>query len=381
MKKLLPIFSLILLASCGEKGNSKNATSANILENLTYSVDTVVVDPGEELLALNSNSIGSWNISADQSRMFIFSSKSNSIHEIDLDKLTVTDRYSFETEGPDGTGNQVMGIQELDDHQFVFSTYNATYLFDKSGKKTKGYHLKSNEIEGIVLDDDYILNHQAQIYGDGSRLYVIHETALESQLMSINLQEMKADTLSLPKLSKTKDFSTMLLLPENLRFYEQRIYTQYLRDKVLAYSRVTNAIYVYDPEMNSIQEKSFAHKMIPLEKEWKNYPKEASSLEEFNATMEDINVQINFGKFFWDDTRQLYFRLSQKGKKLSIPGENRKYETFIHAYNENWQLVGESKLDARQAKLYDSFFKDGKLYSYVNVDDELGFAVFTFVFN
>jgi hypothetical protein len=26
------------------------------------------------------------------------------------------------------------------------------------------------------------------------------------------------------------------------------------------------------------------------------------------------------------------------------------------------------------------FFKDGKLWSYVNVDDELGFAVFTFDF-
>ena len=26
------------------------------------------------------------------------------------------------------------------------------------------------------------------------------------------------------------------------------------------------------------------------------------------------------------------------------------------------------------------FFKDGKLYSYVNVEDELGFAIFTFDF-
>ena len=26
------------------------------------------------------------------------------------------------------------------------------------------------------------------------------------------------------------------------------------------------------------------------------------------------------------------------------------------------------------------FFKDGKLYSYVNAEDELGFAVFTFDF-
>jgi hypothetical protein len=97
--------------------------------------------------------------------------------------------------------------------------------------------------------------------------------------------------------------------------------------------------------------------------------------------MAAVNSQIEFGKFYWDDTRRLYFRLSQKAKETASPDQKTRYETLVHAYNENWQLIGETNFKPVDSKLYDYFFKDGKLWSYVNVDDELGFAVFTFDFN
>ncbi len=378
MKKLLTLLSLILLAACGEKGSSESSESGNILENLTYSVDTVVVNSGEELLVLRNESIGIWILSSDLSRMFIFSENGNAIQEVDLDNLSVIAQYTFEREGPDGTGDRVMGIQELDNQQFVFSTYFATYVFDKSGMKIKDYKLKSKEIEGIDLDDDFMLNNNAKIYGEGKNLYAIRQSSIASQLIKVDLKEMKADTLSLAKLNKTSNFATMFLKPGDMRFYSQSIQMQYLRNHVLIFSPVTNTIYVFDPNTNLIEEKSFAHKLIPLEKEWGDYPREANSLEEFNAIMAAVNAQIHFGRFFWDDTRKLFFRLSQKGKGIASPGQKLNYETFIHAYDENFDLVGESKLDEIQNKIYDQFFKDGKLYSYVNIEDELGFAVFTF---
>jgi hypothetical protein len=380
MKKLVLFLSLIILASCGESGNSEKSESGNILENLTYSVDTVVVDSGEELLVLGNESIGLWSLSSDLSRMFIFSEKGNAIQEVDLDNLSVIGEYIFEKEGPDGTGERVMGIQELDNHQFVFSTYFATYVFDKSGKKIKDYKLRSKEIKGIDLDDDFVLNNNAKIYGAGKNLYAIRQSSIESQLIKVDLYEMKADTLSLAKLSKTSSFATMFLKPGAMRFYSQSIQMQYLRNQTLIFSPVTNTIYLFDPNTNLIEEKSFAHKLIPLEKEWGDYPREANSLEEFNAIMAAVNAQIHFGRFFWDDTRKLFFRLSQKGKGIVSPGQKLNYETFIHAYDENLDLVGEAKLDVLQNKIYDLFLKNGKLYSYVNVEDELGFAVFTFDF-
>jgi len=45
MNRLFSILFLIILASCAGK-ESESTESVNILDNLTYSVDTVVVDPG-----------------------------------------------------------------------------------------------------------------------------------------------------------------------------------------------------------------------------------------------------------------------------------------------------------------------------------------------
>jgi hypothetical protein len=45
------------------------------------------------------------------------------------------------------------------------------------------------------------------------------------------------------------------------------------------------------------------------------------------------------------------------------------------------ELVGETLVNDLKSIPESAFFKDGKLWSYVNVDDELGFAVFTFDFN
>jgi hypothetical protein len=45
------------------------------------------------------------------------------------------------------------------------------------------------------------------------------------------------------------------------------------------------------------------------------------------------------------------------------------------------ELVGETLVNDLKSIPESAFFKDGKLWSYVNVDDELGFEVFTFKLN
>jgi len=67
MKKLLKIFFLALLASCGGK-ESESTEPVNILENLTYSVDTVMVNPGEDFLNL-SNGLFPFSITEEKKRL------------------------------------------------------------------------------------------------------------------------------------------------------------------------------------------------------------------------------------------------------------------------------------------------------------------------
>ncbi len=54
------------------------------------------------------------------------------------------------------------------------------------------------------------------------------------------------------------------------------------------------------------------------------------------------------------------------------------FKNVLTVFDENLNQLGETivPVDPFSKK----FFKDGKLWSYVNVEDELGFAVFTFDF-
>ena len=54
MKKPLPLLAFALVAACSEKPKSEVVSTIeepkNILENLTYTVDTLMVDTGNEIL-------------------------------------------------------------------------------------------------------------------------------------------------------------------------------------------------------------------------------------------------------------------------------------------------------------------------------------------
>lgn len=50
-------------------------------------------------------------------------------------------------------------------------------------------------------------------------------------------------------------------------------------------------------------------------------------------------------------------------------------------FSQDLEFLGETKIEGLPSVPRDSFFKDGKLWSHVNVGDELGFAVMDFKFD
>jgi hypothetical protein len=62
------------------------------------------------------------------------------------------------------------------------------------------------------------------------------------------------------------------------------------------------------------------------------------------------------------------------------PESSTKSEVYLSAFDPELNLLGEIQLEDLKQVPEKPFFKDGKLWSYVNVADELGFAVFTFNF-
>lgn len=373
MRKLIPLSLLILLASCGEKGGSESSESGNFLENMTYSVDTVMVDSKEKLFDLNWGPHSS-SVSEDGKYLFLFNSKFIQIQQINLDKLEWEKDIDFEVEGPNGISNVVSSTQTLGEGKFLINSYRKMGIFNNEGIKLKDYSISSLPISSELeeLDNSIILSkNQKSLFSlPGVRYYE------PRTLAKIDLQTSEVANFPL----KEMDWILDLKIGTSTQYvFEAYMYLKELNDQILVLSPSSSAFYRYDLETDSLTYHSFAHQLSPIANDIK-LKNIVESDDEYREELRRFNMGINFGPPMWDKTRSIYFRIGRKPTKMDGPFQIKSSQMFVYVYDREFNLIGETLIPEISDAPTNYFFKDGKLWSYVNVEDELGFAVFTFDF-
>ncbi|MBN3581615.1 DUF4221 family protein [Algoriphagus aestuarii] len=381
MKKLLPILLLIASASCGGK-ETTGEELVNTLENLTYSVDTVVVDPGEKIIDLSHGSRFS-SISLDEQKFYHYDYSKTAINEIDLQKLELTDIHQFSKEGPNSIGFNPPIIQPLSNERFLFvsSSINVGTYF-KTGEKEKSLKFNFKEIEGLDIDEGGLITNQAKISHDGKLMFALsssYHTTTDVRLIIVEPEFKKGKTISLPNLIPTLKFKVHLKEEKRVMGVSEGAQLSTLNNLIFITSSSTSDTYIYDYQTDSLRLIEFPHQLVSPKKsgEIKN---EVGDENEFYAEWAKFKYQTSFDKFLWDKKRQQYFRLGYNLIPKETPELEKESEVFLFTYDKDLNLLGETRLDDIETRLESPFFKEGKLWSYVNVEDELGFAVFTFNF-
>jgi hypothetical protein len=381
MKKLLIISFLSLLSACGGK-EPESTEQKNILENLTYSVDTVVVDSGEDFLAISNEFQLETSSSLDQNHrlFYLFSNKDFTMAVVDLDQLKLLEFLPFEKEGPNGVGDYVQGLQVLGEGNFLITNFQASGVFNREGKKLENYRLSADEFDGLDINSP--ISTQLQKSSDQNWFFSLTGFFNEGSkdLIKLNPSQKTGESIDLPAFDMADNFSVTLNSPEGTMSSTPQTTLQDINGKLFISNEVTSSIYRYDYQSDSLRLITFQHKLVANEKTGTIRDKVASR-EELFSEMEKSSTQVGFKKLLWDESRQLFFRL---GSKI-VPTSNESDDSFdseiyLFAYDADLNLLGEILLQnlATIPRFY--FFKDGKLWSYVNVNDELGFAVFTFNF-
>jgi hypothetical protein len=381
MKKLIPFLSLILLVSCGEKGNSEKTESGNILENLTYSVDTVMVDPGEELINLSMGLFVS-DVSKDSNYLYLFSQPEYSLTVINLDLLNIEKKIVFEKEGPNGIGAYIMDFKVLPDEKFMFASFGSAAVFDANSIKLEDISLKTNEHPELAVEDGQDLNFQINRGTDERYLYSLPGNFMEVErdLAVIDRSTKSAKLIDIPALDNTGKFSISFFSDGMREISLEEYYLDEYQGFLYLSSSVTSDLYRYDFQNDSLQLFSFPITVSPKEKT--EFPKsEVSSKLEQQEESQKVHSQIAFNELMWDETRRLFFKIGSITKPSDSPDVPAIFSVFLYAFDTNMELVGETLVNDLKSIPESAFFKDGKLWSYVNVDDELGFEVFTFKLN
>ena len=382
MHRLLLIFSLALFFSCGEAVDSKVPNDRNILENFSYSIDTVVVDPGDEIINIKRGARFS-TVSLEAQKYYYYDYDKTSIHEIDLETLKLTDTHQFSKEGPNSIGFNPPKIQPLSDERFLFVSSGINVgTFNKNGEKEKSLKFNFREIEGLEEEGEGLITYNAQISENEKLLFALTRPDMVSsdvRLIIIDPDTKTGKSISLPEFIPTLNFKIRLQTEKEVWGVGEGVNLKILKDQLFISSTTNSDTYIYDYHSDSLRLVEFPHQLVPDRKiaEVKNKVEDKA---EFYAEWAKFKYQISFAEFLWDKERQQYFRFAYQLIPRDDPNLEDKSEVFLFAYDKDLNLIGESQLENVEYRFQSPFFKDGKLWSYVNVEDELGFAVFTFDF-
>lgn len=382
MRRVFVFLFIPLIFSCGGAFSEK-AESGNILENLTFTVDTALVNPNGEIIDLGYG-INRSSLSLDHKTLYFFDMRKTVIHEIDLDQLELIGSFPFSKEGPNAVGFNPPSIQSLANDLFLITSPMINVgTYTKNGQKEKSLKFNFKEVEGLGVDEEGLITNRITLSHDEKLMFALTRldpSEKEVRLLIINPDAKTGKSIELPNMLLTLKLTLLLQLPNMFSRTGEGIWLKIIQDKLHITSTVTSDIYVYDYKKDSLRLVEFDHQLVPKKKTGVFESNVFTDEKEFEDAKEKQMNQVAFRELIWDDQRKQFFRFGYRPIKDAEGNWYKRAEVYLFVYDADLKLLGEKFLPELTNVPEFTFFKDGKLWSYVNVDDELGFAVMDFKF-
>jgi hypothetical protein len=372
MRKLLPILLLSILAACGEKNSSEKAGSKNILENLTYSIDTLILNVGDEIF--NPGAYYGRDLSEDLKTLYFFYEPEKEIHEYDLNELKLLRIYPLEADGPDAIPPYLNYFQALPKQEFFMADFAKAGIYSLEGKQILNLRIQLENIAGFDPEATFSLTNNIHLSPDKKKIISLPKNfdGPVEGLAVIDIETMNGTLQDIPELELTDKYNVTFKQGNGMTRSGDFHFLQLVNNQFFICSGATSDIYTYDWRTDSLRHHSFPHQLVAKSKTG-DFPTEVDSHERRIEVMKEMRKQITFEDFYWDETRNLYFRLGSMGTEKDT-------EVFLFAYDSQLNLIGETKLEGMQRMIYQAFIRNGKLYSYYVVEENPALVQFTFDF-
>jgi hypothetical protein len=221
----------------------------------------------------------------------------------------------------------------------------------------------------MAYGGDLIKGDRVILDPDANRLYGLIQgydnTTFELGVFYLN--EFEMSRMELISFEKTPDYSFMYYLGKGSIINEPiQVGIEKFGTKIILSNEVTNSLMWYDSERDTLFMKSYDSQLTADHKE-KKYKREHETPEQFEAEYARYREEINFMAPFWDKESQCFYRFSfeEKGDKTTV---------YLTAYDEELNLLGETVVPELTKKPAKHFAKDGEIWIFENLDDEMAFV-------
>jgi len=345
---------------------------------MSYSIDTVRINSKNEILDL-------WGFASfsaldlEEKSIFSYNSHNHSLDQIDLEKLEFKKRIAFDKEGPNGTGEMFVGFNVLQDDRFLIQSFEQSAIFDNNGSLIQ------------KLDWRNSIDSNGEKFGDFPRRQIIVDSkdllvfglSYDYENIEVNLDVLsvganKVDRLDLNSKKSYGDLCIRSAQSGNI--VDPSIELIHQNNKVFISYEFSNEIVYYDYSVKALRFVEYNPRLTPKRVKQPNIS--VGTLEQIIKETKHFHEQVRYYRPVWDLVSKQYFRLSTitifseeniENSKATY-GEVEKIKVFLTVFDSKFNLLSELEIEELSEFDNDYFTKDGKLWLFVNLDDEMGFV-------
>lgn len=378
MTKFSFFITLLLIVACGspEKGEFGQQ------RQLTFSLDTVLVDPGDEILFLRAN-LGNSELAADGRFLYNYNPTDHALEKIDLDELKLVGKIPFEREGPQGTGPFFTPFFLLGgDSILVAGSLKHVAIFNLEGEKFEEVKLQQALDELAVLEGGDFFRLRSVIPSN-YRLFFgfkTNNTGGFVNLMKVDMFNYQLTELDLLAFDKLKEFRVAKVEGgASTGFFGSQVFLEKGDGKIVLSNNVFNELYVINPDDDSLLLKNFESKLTPNQKS-PYYPKQVENEEAIDRIYAKGLQEVEFERLIWDKWNDRYYRFSYQAEIERVVDGRWTYMStisctiYLTVFDKNLEMITESIVPQLTTIPRTYFVKDGAIWIFENIGDEMGFV-------
>lgn len=369
---LLPLLALVF--SCGEKPTSDSENTRKV--DFSYELDTVMVDAGDDFIYLN-NVLFSSGVSQDGSHLYNFDKTNHSLQIIDLENLKLESVMPLELEGPNGIGTEwISKVYETTAGNLVLSDSYQVSMLDKQGNKSLGFRYDNHDFEGEKLPEDQRISLDETLSRDGKTMLTLYaDQRLEQSPFGIAVFDLENHSVRykpmeiFKKLDKYRANFYFDGYPAGSTFAS--INLQLKGDTLIYSNSANNETNFYNLLTDTLTTKTYSSEFTTQEAP-ANYPKRGESEEAMREIRKEKSKEVSYGPLLFDRQNDVYWRFTKEMDHMK--GDTIVYKTVLTAFDRKFEQLAEELLPEEFVLPYKVFVREGMIYTYLNVDDELAFV-------
>lgn len=371
MKRFLFLIFISFVFSCSESERQGNTGI-----NFSYTIDTLQVDPGEHLIFI-SRYMSTSSVSKDQKWLYNLNVSTPEMEYIDLENLRFDRAVPLEKEGPEGIGTSVSDIHVSDQGEFFFIGYRSLVKADAQLENYQRYQLQADQFKGDSLGEAEGFDFGYTISQDGKKLLGTYSkqkfNGPTRGLAIVDLESMTLKTVPIPELESLVDFNISLFDGNgNPRMSTiERVWVKEFDGKIYLGNTARNEAFIYDQELDSLAHKQFEATLTANARKGL-YTKSTNSDEEMNKAWEEKNKEVQFQELLYDPTYEKFWRVSTDLDRMI--GDSAVIKKVLTLFDRDLNQLHEEQIKFNISGSL-SYFKEGNLHTFINLEDELGFLL------